>query len=152
MCSCGDIGNFVFSVYAHGNRLCRRRCSVIVGSVGYIHTCQFADHGLELKDGLKHALADFSLIGGIGGQKFFFRYYAVYDGRNEVIIGAGSSEDALKDNIHVCEFFHFAGNLHFAHSRRKIERSFEFYLIGNTGKHIVKGSITCFLQHFLPFL
>ena len=54
----------------HEGRLGAGGSAVVHGGVGCFHARELADEGLELKDSLQGSLADFALVGGVGGGKF----------------------------------------------------------------------------------
>ncbi len=87
----GDIDALAAAGLGHHDRLCRRRGAVIDGGVAHVHAGQFADHGLVFEDGLQHALADFRLIGRIGGDKFLLGGDRRHNGGDVVVIAAGAS-------------------------------------------------------------
>jgi len=66
--------------------------AVVVGRVGDLHAGQFADHRLVLKDGLEGPLADFRLVGGIGGVEFPAAQDGVHHGGDVVAVGTGAQE------------------------------------------------------------
>ena len=74
----------------HG--LHERRCAVVDGRVGDIHAVEFADHRLELVDGLERALADLRLVRSVRCVKLGALEYGVYRGRDEVVVDARAEE------------------------------------------------------------
>ena len=89
----GDQNPAASAVTAHRNRFRCRRCPVIDRRVGDVHTGQLTDHRLVLEDRLQNPLADFRLIGGIGGDKLFFGGHAFNDRGDIVVVGARAAED-----------------------------------------------------------
>ena len=93
---------------------------VIDRSIGHIHACKLAEHGLIFKYGLKNALADLGLVRGIGCKKFLFGYHALYDGRYVMAVCSRPSEYMFKHHILFCDFLHLPDDFHFAKPLRKL--------------------------------
>ena len=74
------------------HRLGAGRGAVVHGGVGHVHAGQLADQGLELEDRLQGPLADFRLVGGVGGVEFAAGDQLVDHRRDEVVVGAAAEE------------------------------------------------------------
>ena len=137
---------------AHVDRFGRGGSAVIDRGVGDVHAGQLADHGLVLKDGLQHALADLSLIGGVGGDKFFLAGHALDDGRDVVVVSAGAAEDRIKDDVLRGDVFHGAADFQLGFAGGEVELPFELERIRNVGEQLVDGAKPDRRQHLLPLL
>ena len=95
----GDIGLRAFAVAAHGDRLGRGGCAVVVRGVGNVHAGQLADHGLKFEGALQNTLADLGLIGGVAGEEFFAGGDGLDNGGDEMAVGARAAKNGLEDAV-----------------------------------------------------
>ena len=127
----GHHGFCPLPVPAHGNALRRGGGPVIHRGVGCVHAGELADHGLELEDGLQHALADLRLIGGVGGDKLLLGGDAAHRGGDIVVIGPGSPQDGGKTDVLSRQIFYGQADLQLAFGLRKVQRTVDVHFVGH---------------------
>jgi len=116
----GDVDGAVLPVPAHGGGLSGSRGSIVDRGVGGVHAGELANHGLVLKNGLQKSLADFRLVGRVGGDKFFFGDHGGHDGRDIVAVSSGSPENVGEDPVFPRQLLHMGHNLQFRAARRNV--------------------------------
>ena len=76
----------------HEDALGQAGGAVIHAGVGDLHAEEAADQGLELVDYLERALADFGLVGSVGGEKLAAGHQGLNDGGYEMVVGPSTQE------------------------------------------------------------
>ena len=130
----GYIDCGMLPILCHCACFCRCGSAVVHGCVGNVHVGQLAHHGLIFKDGLQDTLADFRLIRGIRGNKFFLGYHLLHNRRYVVIISARSPENMSENTVFFRIVPHFPDRLHFRHAFRYLQLSLQPYLRRDPGK------------------
>ena len=121
----GAENDFTAALAAHIDRFSSSSSSVVDRGIGNIHSGQFADHRLVLKNRLEHALADLCLIRSVGGEEFLFAGHTLYNRRDIVVVCAGTAEDGAEHNVFSGNFFHCAADFQLGHTRWKVQLPFE---------------------------
>ena len=101
----------------------QRRRAVIVAGVAHLHSHQAANHRLVLEDRLQNTLAEFRLIGRIGGVEFAALEDVVDRRRNEVSVASRPQErrDILETSIALSKSADFPAKFQLTQSVGKIQ-------------------------------
>ena len=112
VCGGRDQRAIAFAVAAHRHGFRGGGGAVVHGGVGGVHAGQLTDHGLVFKNGLQDPLADFRLIGGVGGQKFFLIADALHNRGDIVVVCASAAEDGVEHVVFIGQRTHLRGDFH----------------------------------------
>ena len=149
VCTAGDHDGGALSLLAHEHCLSSSHSAVVDGCVGHIHAGQLTDLGLILKDGLQHALADLSLVGGVCGHELFLGSHSLHDGRDIVVICTSAAEDAAELLVLIGHCGDLLGHFQLAHAFGDVQL-LEQSLLGHDAVQLVHGGQADGLKHFLP--
>ena len=123
--------------------------TVVHGSVRDFHAGQFADHGLELEDGLQRSLRDFGLVGRVGGEELAAGDQGINDDGTVVEIGAGAEEAGVSVAIFARALAEEVDDFRFRHLTRDLEVAVQPVLGGNGRKQVVDRTESDGFEHGL---
>jgi len=125
--------------------------AVVHAGVGDVHAGEFADHGLELEDGLQGPLRDFGLIRGVTGEEFAALDQGINDDRAIVTIAACAEKAGVTDCVLCTGLAEVIDDLALGHLARNVEVALQAVFLRNYGKEIVDGACTDLVEHINAF-
>ncbi len=120
--------------FGHEDRFGGGGGAVPHGGVGDFLAGEFRHQRLKFENGLQGALADFGLIGRVGGEEFATQENRVGYDRTQVVIHAGAEKAAVADGIFSGTVTEILDQLGFRKGAGQVERAVEAQRFGNRGE------------------